>query len=652
MAASSPLHVETAEAWTTESYFSEESKTIDNVNKLPQPKRRSVFRVGGLVAVVFVLALLSAIITCSQVFKKRVTKPHESMGRRLAAGGEEEEEEEGDDEAENFLDQVYRQCVGWRGESEDTAGGDAATEDISEEFQEIQHTESPSFLYEESYSPLQAHTEGTQASTSRLSKESVPGVSPPLREMYFLPQSQQHLSQSEGVELGSSQLPEGLRPTQRSVPGIWRPFDEPSTDVSTSHHPRPLSPLETRAREGASSSQLIFGDSPESKRRKMMSTEKSEGAPSVFAGFSSFQQSTVTTEQQHQQSWEEQASGPVGPSPLRHYAWVYLPATAARMREQRQEPPLPHPSHSIAPSTVGHSARTSSPEDTLPITRHHYPQPWPYSTDSMLSSAMSHSAYVHPPAPILPTLQEPSSSSPHLSQQLLPAAPAASLISSASVSQPSSLFPLPPPAPPMPPTTHPYYRLPIVRHEEVYTRFSKAKAFGCCPRNRATDILPLIRRLLAQQTMNGSEANELILACELLAGHLRAYHTTPLLYRRPCFAAASLARRYLSLEAIFCTIQILGFAMGAEDWWPQLVQMIPTDYVAPTRTRKCPGAVLAYRLSSALASLKKGIRPSLEATVKLKRELFKGSSLKLGFEAKMWDPWRKDDEGDAGPLGS
>ncbi|KAL8436947.1 hypothetical protein ACSSS7_001311 [Eimeria intestinalis] len=554
MDASSPhVNVKTTDRGTVVSHLPARPTTSSRLTTLPGPARQTALRGGTLLAVLVVLAFLSAAISCSHVSKKRVARRHEGRGRRLAAGGEEEEGRE-------FLAQLLRECIGWQEEGEDTAGAETRPE------------QSPAF-------PQVLTAQGFRYTESA----GVPG-----EESQALPQApehfpvdQPHISPFESADIAPSWAPhEPFLPELLDLEN-WSPIFESFNEGSTPQRAPQLSHLETGTREKRSLSPSTFDDSTESKRQRVSSIQGPEGSSEVHAGSALGQQYTVATDPYHQQALSEQAA------------------------------------------------------------------------NAIVQSAMSHSAQMRfPEGEIIATLPESSFSSP-LSQQPAPTAPAASnqvtsVAHSASLSQVRDWSPLPPPAPPMPPTTHLYYRLPSVLPGPITRSFSLKEAFGYRSRQSPRLFLPTIHRLLTQPTINSLEADLLIASCERLASHVYGYQTTPLSYQRPCAAASSLARRYIYVEILFCAIQVLGPAMRAESWWPYLMNLIASEYVASAACRNSAGSHLAQRLSAALALLKNGIRPSLKETVALKRELFKGRSLRLGFEDKLWDDWRKDDDGDAG----
>ncbi|KAL8448970.1 hypothetical protein Emed_003322 [Eimeria media] len=221
--------------------------------------------------------------------------------------------------------------------------------------------------------------------------------------------------------------------------------------------------------------------------------------------------------------------------------------------------------------------------------------------------------------------------------------------STSSESPGATVCPLPPPAPVMPHDTHLYYRLPILWPGTAPRTFNLARAFDPMSGVTAYPHLRTIRYLLTQATLHPSNAEPLFTACEEIVSHLFRFHRNPLNNKRPAAAAYLLSRRYLCFDAIFTVVQLLGPAALAEQWWPKLVESIPTDYTRPIDRRgNAPAATvlsdeLALRLSAALAQLKKGIRPSEEETVQLKRALFFNKVLRLKLKDPKWDPWRKDD---------
>ncbi|KAL8436948.1 hypothetical protein ACSSS7_001312 [Eimeria intestinalis] len=559
MAAFSPhVNVETTGSWTIVSHFPGRPTTRSQLITLPRPARQTALRGGTLLlAILVVLGFLSTGLPCSQVYKKKLAGRHEGRGRRLAAGGEEEEDED-------LLAQVLRECIGWQAESEDTAGAETRPEDPPTLPQILTAQQ---LYYPESAGVL---TEGIHALPQAPEHSTV---------------DQPHISHFESVDIAPSWVPDELFLAELFDPEKWQSILETLNDVSTPQNPTQPDPLETGTREKRSVSPSSFDDSAECKRQRVSSTQGPEGCPEVHAGLASVQQSTVTTDQHHQQALSEEAA------------------------------------------------------------------------TTVVLSGVSHSAVLHSPkSALVANLQETSSTSP-LPQQPTPTAPAASnqvasLAPLAPLAQAAASYRLPPPAPPMPPATHLYYRLPVVLSGPIRRSFSSREAFRHRSRRSPKTILPMIHRLLTQPTITTVEADLLVSNCEQLASHLYGHHRGQLSNKKPCAAASSLARRYVYAEILFCAIQVLGPAMRAENWWPYLMNLIASEYVAPAACRNSAANRLAQRLSAALALLKNGIRPSLKDTVDLKRELFKNQSLKLGFEDELWDDWRKDDDRDAGSPSS
>ncbi|KAL8448973.1 hypothetical protein Emed_003325 [Eimeria media] len=257
--------------------------------------------------------------------------------------------------------------------------------------------------------------------------------------------------------------------------------------------------------------------------------------------------------------------------------------------------------------------------------------------------------------PVASTSHQAAVAVSHVPVPPVPAVPAAvtGVVSpagdAAALEQAEIVFPLPPPAPLMPSTTHLYYRLPTVLPGTIRKEFSTLRAFSTIGCSSAHPYLIKIRHLLTRRSITPEQAEVLIYSCEELYTYLLRYHRTPVQGRKASDAAFVLSRRFLCLEAVFTVIQVVGPAMRAELWWSKLLNAVPTDvqYPIPVLRPKVVEAVhLARRLSSALASLKRGIRPTLEETVALKRILFKKASINLRFTELRWEPWREDDPED------
>ncbi|KAL8438856.1 hypothetical protein Efla_000774 [Eimeria flavescens] len=163
---------------------------------------------------------------------------------------------------------------------------------------------------------------------------------------------------------------------------------------------------------------------------------------------------------------------------------------------------------------------------------------------------------------------------------------------------PGHIARIPHPPPSCAATVHSYYRLPVVAPEAITTEFSTEAAFS--PRG----CRALCSRLLVVRTL--------------------------------------LAMPRLDEDRLF------GSAMRPHEWFPHLVDMVPTDFrpnfpIEPHRPMHF--TMLSWRLSQALSLLKNGVRPSEKETIELKRSLFDGELAPRLFKRKDWNAWREEDEG-------
>ncbi|KAL8438860.1 hypothetical protein Efla_000778 [Eimeria flavescens] len=130
----------------------------------------------------------------------------------------------------------------------------------------------------------------------------------------------------------------------------------------------------------------------------------------------------------------------------------------------------------------------------------------------------------------------------------------------------------------------------------------------------------------------------------------RSFHILRLLLGRSTVDEGSSA--VLMTTALVILVQLFGPSMHPQEWFPTLVESIPTTYRYSAElhgNRPSPFTALALRLSAALSLLKQGIRPPLEETVGLKQALFLDDLSPNCFKSPMWDDWRVEveDESDA-----
>ncbi|KAL8269933.1 hypothetical protein Esti_006163 [Eimeria stiedai] len=168
------------------------------------------------------------------------------------------------------------------------------------------------------------------------------------------------------------------------------------------------------------------------------------------------------------------------------------------------------------------------------------------------------------------------------------------------------------------PSDHPDYRVPFVDRQAIRRTFNMTLAFQEKSYKRLLPTMRHMRALLAQRTLSGEQAEQLIMDSEQIVAFLVQTQKEKVVGKPLCIAMKALGRRYLTMDAIACSIQAIGPPMLARLWWSQLAAMIPSEYplrdtvASPKRHHR---AAVVSRLTSALELLKQGIRPSAEETV-------------------------------------
>ncbi|CDJ37552.1 hypothetical protein, conserved [Eimeria tenella] len=198
-------------------------------------------------------------------------------------------------------------------------------------------------------------------------------------------------------------------------------------------------------------------------------------------------------------------------------------------------------------------------------------------------------------------------------------------------------------------TNHPFYKLPEVAPGIKVRRFSPSEAFS------RSNLLPQvstplesIRSWFRMDVLDETGANRLVVEAERVVCNLYFIQQKPVPSTTASRAVLVLGQRYLMLDALVSTIQVLGPTMNASRWWPKLVGAIPTEilhrnFPSPfERTRYYE--TLALRLIKAIELLKKGVRLEAWDTVELKRELFCKKTSPRWFKTFRWDSWRTDDK--------
>ncbi|KAL8448969.1 hypothetical protein Emed_003321 [Eimeria media] len=574
-----------------------------------QPRRQKALHAGTLVVLVSALVVLTAIITCLHLSKQRVRK-HQGPGRRLAAG-------EDDEDQEKFLSELLEGCL----ETEEELNL------LPTQPKEGEENEQDRFLSSVLLDCLDMQEESGCFIRQPPLPEKSEAVTRMVSSFYRIQKSLNDFPQSEGLsplfpfppvnrgplslhqwQLSPSLPPqnENLEPLDLSLPkqmhatsttGVLMPgeVDQEPLDLS----------LPKQMHATSTTGVLMPGEVDQQPLAHVSTIEHSK------------QPTSAATKKRTKRSSTSSAPG----------------ARSKRKRQRTTEPQSPglqqgavkaaSHGHLAAPHTTPQGGESASAESPVA------------STSSALDAGSS-----QPPASSVPSPPEEGSHAMSPSDDDLP-----------SNSEAAPSFALPEPAPLMPPDTHLYYRLPVLQPGRIKGQFNVRRAFSPGRTGFPHVHLVKIHRLLAQPVITPSEAVLIMRATEEIVNNLFHHHTTSIEGKKPSFAAAKLARRYICLEAIFCAIQVVGPPMRADQWWRKLLQFIPTDYqiTTPFAGRVTAADRLAVRISAALSFLKQGIRPSMHTTVFLKRDIFTCQDMEFGIRDKKWDPWREDDNANGPP---
>lgn len=200
-----------------------------------------------------------------------------------------------------------------------------------------------------------------------------------------------------------------------------------------------------------------------------------------------------------------------------------------------------------------------------------------------------------------------------------------------------------------PETAHPFYRLPVLLPGQQVTRqFNVDYAFSKMSAD-AVGLLALkeMRSILKKMTITSDDLVSLIYNSEIIAGRLVKELQLPIDPTRPSRAVYRLGRSFLSLDALISTIEFLGPAMNANQWWQTIEKKIPPKVIYPYGKRSKfitqVHAALATDLSSALQTLRHCTRLTEMETIGLKRRLLCKEDTVGKFKQNAWNPWREDD---------
>ncbi|KAL8446460.1 hypothetical protein Emed_004914 [Eimeria media] len=149
--------------------------------------------------------------------------------------------------------------------------------------------------------------------------------------------------------------------------------------------------------------------------------------------------------------------------------------------------------------------------------------------------------------------------------------------------------------------------------------------------------------LLARKELSRSDLRQMGMLVERFVTHLHL-HESAEIHHFPSFAVETLGLRFLIMDMIVSSLQLLGVSLS-DPWWAQLVSRIPDEYTRPFMKWDSPLPVFNYnlmvRLTQAIRILKGGQRPPPALLVHLKRCLFCSRSSPLRFTKPSWDSWRE-----------
>ncbi|KAL8436651.1 hypothetical protein ACSSS7_001581 [Eimeria intestinalis] len=203
------------------------------------------------------------------------------------------------------------------------------------------------------------------------------------------------------------------------------------------------------------------------------------------------------------------------------------------------------------------------------------------------------------------------------------------------------------------PRTHPYYRVPTVDSKLLEVRRfipEQATSYGLAFTNLRSQLRRL-RELLVKETLDPTQLDEVAQRVTNILSCMYHYDRVPTEAESPSIATRSLGRRFLALDAVVASLNLLGES-ACGPWWEQIMDVIPEDTREYATTSTRPASLfhknLLEKLNRALHILKTGKRLSEEETIEIKRALFLSPYKPANFKDPQWDPWREDDKNFAG----
>ncbi|KAL8433598.1 hypothetical protein Efla_000742 [Eimeria flavescens] len=155
------------------------------------------------------------------------------------------------------------------------------------------------------------------------------------------------------------------------------------------------------------------------------------------------------------------------------------------------------------------------------------------------------------------------------------------------------------------------------------------------------------RRLLAQPRLNQASVERLMIIAGYLVRLGREKMPPVGDNRTPKILVKALAYRYLLLDAVWAICEAIGPSMMKHSWWSDFAEQVVGELTDMTPRFAALSRSAAYRdlmtrLSDALSSFMRCIRPSLQEAQWLKWAIFCNPSAPAIFKRSSWDAWRSD----------
>ncbi|KAL8432442.1 hypothetical protein ACSSS7_004623 [Eimeria intestinalis] len=199
--------------------------------------------------------------------------------------------------------------------------------------------------------------------------------------------------------------------------------------------------------------------------------------------------------------------------------------------------------------------------------------------------------------------------------------------------------------PPLPSPDAPrHYRLPYVHPGSIKRQFHLKEALTGIACKNVWPHICAARRLYARSELRRREVKELIIRCQLILRHMLVKYQTSIAHLNPARAKETLCMRFLAFEVLVNAIQLLGPAMNPQEWFPQLVALVPTEFKIHRPALSVVGhhnIHLSELLVEGLREMKLGRRPSLELSTEIKRLLFSPDNKARNIPERALRSWRR-----------